>query len=97
MNLKSRVERLEAAAAPVVLPRLLVTFVPCDPERRANGIQRIHFGGQTWLRQPGEAEGDFEARVRAVLAPVDVDPPRTGMAAVYAFSTLTADYGDSDG
>ena len=96
MNLKSRVERLEAAAAPAILPRLLVTFGPSDPERRAKGIQRIRFGGQTWLRQPDETEEDFEARVRAVLPSVDVDPTLTGLAAIYILGSLTADYGDSD-
>lgn len=96
MNLKSRVERLEAAAGPVEPPKArLVVFVPPNaPERVARGIQRIHCGEQTWLREPSETEEAFKARVLAVLPPVD--PTLTGLSAVYATPHLTADYGKRD-
>lgn len=97
MNLKGRVERLEAAAGPVEpLRTILVVFVPPNaPERVARGIQRIHHGEQTWLREPSETEGAFKARVIAALPPVAVDPTHTGLA-IYATSHLTADYGERD-
>lgn len=95
MNLKGRVGRLEAVAAPVEPPTIILVFVsPSDAARVANGIQCIHYGEQNWLREPGETEDAFRARVLAELPPVDVDSTLTGLAAAYATSRLTADYGE---
>ena len=96
-NLKNRVGKLEAASIPSERPFLMRVIVPAKDDKpygTENGIQRIHCGDQTWLRDEGESEEAFIARARAE-GQKDDDLQPEGMAAVYR-GIFTADYGDFD-
>ena len=97
MNLKRRVDRLEAVSAPRERPFIMPVIVPAKDGKAygtENGIQRIHRGDRTWLRNEAETEEAFIARARAEGSKDDDLQPE-GMVAVYR-GIFTADYGDFD-
>jgi hypothetical protein len=75
MNLKGRIERLEAVEAPTVIPELFVRFGPGQDSAALNSIK---CGDRTWDRLPDESVEAFENRARA-----EAPPPRPGCARVF--------------
>jgi len=95
MNLKGRIEKLEAIA-PVEPPFILPVFVPAKdgkPYGTERGIQRIQCGDLTVHREEGETEDEFIHRARAEAERLPVTAG--GMQGVYS-RRFTADYGDPD-
>ncbi len=89
MAIKLRVDKLEAALAPVAFDREgAVVLVPAkggarDAEAMSRGYQRIECGGETYRRMAGETQDDFVQRVRVRIGPTQ---PR-----VLVFSYCTVD------
>jgi hypothetical protein len=95
MNIKARVEKLEAAVS-AQPPFILVVLVPAKdgkPYRVERGLQRIHIGRVTLHRESSETEDGFVQRAKAQAEKLRADG--SGMQGVHA-SRVIADYGESD-